>query len=284
MPGPKQKKDAVADDTRLTRDETRQAERRTAPRAAVVYEAIRLEAEDELSRPGSALFFSGLAAGLSMGFSMMVEGLLQSRLPDTAWRPLVSKFGYTIGFLIVVLARQQLFTENTLTPIIQLLRRPSLAVLLGVARLWCVVLTANLLGALIFAWVAGATDLFDVGTHRAFVELGRHTMANDFGTTLISGIFAGWLIALMVWLLPFADTARVSVIILITYVVGIGGFSHSIAGSIEALYLVTTGAATIGEFTTRFFLPTLLGNIVGGVALVAVINHAQVVAGGGIED
>src|SRR3954453_15635744 len=93
-----------------------EAHERASPGGEVVYKAIMREGEDELDRPSSALFWSGLAAGLSMGFSLIAEGLLRAHLPDAPWRPTVAKFGYSLGFLIVVLGRQQLFTENTLTP------------------------------------------------------------------------------------------------------------------------------------------------------------------------
>src|SRR3954462_5359193 len=113
-----------------------QAEERSAPGGAVVYKAILKEGDDELERPSSALFWSGLAAGLSMGFSMIAEGLLHAYLPDAPWRPLVAKFGYRVGFLIVILGRQQLFTENTLTPILPLLQRKAGATIANVSRLW----------------------------------------------------------------------------------------------------------------------------------------------------
>src|SRR5215207_8851999 len=103
--------------------EHREAEERSAPSGKVVYKAILKEGEGELARSSSALFWSGLAAGLSMGLSMIAEGLLHAHLPDAPWRPLVAKFGYSVGFLIVILGRQQLFTENTLTPVLPLLRR-----------------------------------------------------------------------------------------------------------------------------------------------------------------
>ena len=119
--------------------------------------------------------------------------------------------------------------------------------------------------------------------HAAFAALGTEAISAGFGTALVSGIFAGWLIALMVWLLPFAETGRVAVIIIITYVIGIGHFLHSIAGSIEVLYLVMSGGASLGDFLMKFFIPVLLGNVIGGVALVAAINYAQVAAGEGVE-
>ena len=107
----------------LTPEHEEQVEERVSPSAHVLHEAIRREAEDELARSPSSLWWSGLAAGLSMGFSVVTQGLLRSHLPDAPWRPLVTNFGYTIGFLIVVLGHQQLFTENTVTPIISVLAR-----------------------------------------------------------------------------------------------------------------------------------------------------------------
>jgi formate/nitrite transporter FocA (FNT family) len=92
-------------------------------------------------------------------------------------------------------------------------------------------------------------------------------------------IFAGWLIALMVWLLPGAESARVSIIIIITYLVGISGFNHIIAGSTTMFFLVVTKSISLGTYVTQFFFPTLLGNVIGGLALVAALGHAQVVGG-----
>jgi formate/nitrite transporter FocA (FNT family) len=211
-----------------------------------------------------------------MGFSFLMEALLAYYLPKAAWTPLVSKFGYCIGFIMVVLGRQQLFTENTLTPILQLLHRKSRKTLLHVVRLWTTVFCANMGGALVFALLLHALVYFngDLGTE--LTPIGLKVYATDFGATLVSALFAGWLIAMMVWLLPFAETGRVAIIIIITYVVGLGGFAHIIAGSVNAFYTLLAGAASFGDFFLRFLIPTLLGNIVGGVAFVAAINHAQV--------
>jgi formate/nitrite transporter FocA (FNT family) len=261
--------------------QAQEAEQRAAPGADVVYETILKEGEDELKRPSEALAWSGLAAGLSMGFSLVAEGLLRESLPDEPWRPLITKLGYSVGFLIVILGRQQLFTENTLTPMLPLLKRKDLATLLNVLRLWGVVLVANLLGALLFAWVISSTNAFDPGARRAFSEIGREALEKDFWTVLLQGIFAGWLIALVIWLLPFAETARVWVIIIITYLVGLGQFSHIVAGSVETLFLVTSAEISPLAYLGGYMLPTLIGNTLGGVSLVAALNHAQVVAGGG---
>ena len=204
-----------------TPHEEKLVKERKAIGSNVVYEAIRREGEDELSRPSSALAWSGFAAGLSMGFSFVAEGLLRTHLPEARWTPLITKFGYSVGFLIVVLGRQQLFTENTLTVILPLLVRKNMDTLLRVLRLWAVVLTANLAGTFLFALCLARIALFDVRTQQAFVQIGAEHFTSNLGLTALRAVFAGWLIALMVWLLPAAESAKVGVIIIITYLIGL---------------------------------------------------------------
>lgn len=262
----------------LNRRERQEAARRASLSVVVVHEAVREEGNRELQRPPMALAISGLAAGLSMGFSMLAEGLIHAYLPATVWRPLLENFGYSLGFLIVVLGRQQLFTENTLTVILPLLAHPQRAVLWKVLRLWTIVLIANLVGALIFAAIVAHSALFPAQIQRAFAEIARHSLRGGFGLTILRGIFAGWLIALMVWLLPASEGTRLHIIIILTYIVSLGGFAHIIAGSVDVLYLVNTGAVSWLTYLIGFMLPTLIGNIIGGVSLVAAINFAQVAA------
>ena len=165
-----------------------------------------------------------------------------------------------------------------------LLRRRDLPTLGNMLRLWAVVLGANLLGALIFAWVASRTEAFAPDVRHAFTAIGHDAVRHGFGTALLKGVFAGWLIATIVWLLPFAEAARVWVIILVTYVVGLAQLSHVVAGAVEAFALAWAGEKGWPAVIGGYLLPTLIGNIIGGVTLVAALNHAQVVAGGHGED
>lgn len=253
--------------------------RRAAVSALVVHEAIRLEGEEELGRPLEAVAFSGLAAGLSMGFSLVAEGLLNAYLPTRQWAPLVIKLGYPVGFLIVILGRQQLFTETTVTVVLPLLSRRSAAVFWRVLRFWAVVLVANLLGALLFAWILGATDAYGPVVKQQFAQLGYAAVSPDFWSTVVRAVFAGWIVATVVWLQPVAGSARVAVIAVLTYLVGLANLSHIVAGSVETLFLVTTGRLAWATWLGHFVAPTLLGNTLGGVAFVAALNHAQAVAG-----
>lgn len=262
-----------------TRAEEKKVEERLAIGPHIVYETIRREGEEEFKRSSAALGWSGLAAGLSMGFSLVAEALLAAHLPHASWTPLISKFGYSVGFLIVILGRQQLFTETTLTVILPLLSKQTLERILGVLRLWSVILAANLVGTFIFALCIGKIALFSPEFRQVFQQVSQEGAGSGFGIVLVRGIFAGWLIALTVWLLPSAESARVSIIIILTYLIGLGGFNHIIAGSTKQFYLVVTGVESWDAYFLHFFAPTLLGNIIGGVSLVAFLGHAQVVAG-----
>lgn len=262
----------------LSPDEIEEAEHRSSVTPHVVHEAVRREGEQELKRSTSALAWSGLAAGLSMGFSLIAEGILRYRLPDAPWRPIVTKFGYSAGFLLVILGRQQLFTENTLTPMLPLFHKKDRETARAVARLWGTVLIANLVGALIVAWTLANTGLFPPAIQMAFSGVAQESLVQTFGQVMLRGVFAGWLIAMLVWMLPFAETGRVFLIIAMTWLIGVGGFSHVVAGAVEVMFLASTGQAPWHSVLGGYILPALIGNILGGVALVAVVNHAQVVS------
>lgn len=265
----------------LTERQQQEAEDRTSVSAIVVHETVRSDGEEELNRPISALAWSGLAAGMSMGFSLVGQALIYAYLPDAPWRKLLVALGYPLGFLLVIIGRQQLFTENTLTAIIPLLTRRSLPSLLSVMRLWSIVLAANLVGAHLFAWVVGNTPMFQPKIQAAMLALANKAANVTFGQAVLRGIFAGWLIAMMVWMLAAVDADRVVIIAILTYTVGLAGLTHIVAGAVEVLFLVMVGVKSWGAVAWGYLLPTLIGNCIGGCSLTAAINHAQVVAGMG---
>lgn len=262
---------------RLRQTEKKEVRRMASPRAAVIHEAIRKEGEEQLGRPTSSLVWSALAAGLSMGFSMVGLAVMRAGMPDDAdWTKLVASFGYAFGFLIVILGRQQLFTENTLTVMLPLLHHRSGSALRAMLRLWGIVFAMNIVGTLIFALVAHGTAIFEPPLKAEFLELGRHVAGFGWWVTFGKAIVAGWLIALLVWLQPLSGSARPFVIILITYLIALLDLAHIIAGSVEVSYAAFAGAIGWGDYAWGFMAPTLLGNITGGVVLVALVHHAQI--------
>jgi formate/nitrite transporter FocA (FNT family) len=263
----------------LSEHEKQEAEDRTSVKATVVHETIRYDGEEELNRPWSALAWSALAAGFSMGLSLVAMALFRAHLPDAPWRPLIVRLGYPLGFLVVITGRQQLFTENTLTAIIPLLVRRNLVTLWSVGKLWTVVLVSNIVGAHLFAWIVATTQMFSPEVRHAMFELSKEAADVTFGVAILRGIFAGWLIAMVVWMLAAIDTGRFAIIIIITYVVGLAGLTHIIAGSVEVLFLVMVGYKSWISIFVGYMLPTLIGNCIGGVSLTAALNHAQAVSG-----
>ena len=258
----------------LDQKEQRQAAAGAPIGALVIHEIVRDQGEEELERSFNGLAWSGIAAGLSIGFSFVAQATLQAHLPDTAWRPLVAGFGYSIGFLIVILGRQQLFTETTLTAVIPALTRRTAETILLTLRVWIIVLIANLIATWIFAAIVAQPGIFPEATMQAMAELSALSVKGPFWHTLITGGFSGWLIGLMVWLLPAANRSRALIIILLTWVIAICQFPHIIAGSVEAAFDVVTGHASIGDYLFRFLIPVFLGNAAGGTILAALLNHA----------
>ncbi|WP_285961602.1 formate/nitrite transporter family protein [Pseudomonas tohonis] len=246
------------------------------PRAAVLHEIIRTQGDQELERNVAALWWSALAAGLTMGLSLMAMGLFNSRLPDGEASKVIASLGYCAGFLAVILARQQLFTENTLTAVLPVMSKPTLNNVGRLLRLWSVVLAGNLAGTLLVAWVMLRLPIFDAATDAAFLDIGRKVMENDVGQMFAKGIVSGWMIATMVWMIPSQESAKLWIIILITYLMALGDFTHIVVGSAEVSYLVFAGHLDWREFWLTFAGPTLAGNIVGGSLIFALISHAQV--------
>lgn len=258
----------------LSDREIEEADERSSTTAKVVHEAIRLEGTEELERPASSVWWSGVAAGLTMGCSMLGQGLLQTHLPDAPWRELVASFGYCLGFLFVTMGRQQLFTETTLTVMLPYLKRTH--GLKDIARYWAIVFAANILATLLFAAAASIPNLFPPEATDAFTKLGAEAAEPGFIGVLIKGIFAGWLIALMVWLMPAASSAKFLVIFAVTWLIAVAHFSHVIAGSVETGFAAMHGAIGWADYLFRFLIPAVIGNSIGGIVFVALLNHAQV--------
>lgn len=248
----------------------------SAPEPVMIHDIIREDGERELERSISALSWSGLGAGLSMGFSFLMMAVFRGALPEAPWRILITGFGYTTGFMIVVLGRQQLFTESTLTAVLPVLTQRSMGAFARMLRLWAVVLAANIVGTFIFAWVISVPELFHAEVEHALSDIALEAIQDPFWIMALKSVLAGWLIALMVWLLPSAGQSRLLLILIITYLVAIMHASHLIAGSVEVAYLVVTGQLGLGGYLGHFFVPTFIGNVVGGTSLVALLNHAPV--------
>lgn len=261
---------------RISDREAQDVEQRSSPRTPVIYEVVRRMGEEEMARPMVSLWWSGLAAGLSISFSLLAQAILQTHLEPSNWRHLVTSLGYAVGFLMVVLSRQQLFTENTITVVLPVMAEWSLQNLGRAARLWLIVLAANFAGTLFAAAFCTFTPVLSPEFKQAMLEISRHALEFGFVEAAFKAIASGFLIAAMVWLLPSAEGGQFGLIVTMTYVISAGGFLHIVAGSMEAFMLMWNGLAGAGEIIGRFIVPVLIGNIVGGTALFALLAYAQV--------
>ncbi len=241
-----------------------------------IHDNLLKEADAEMERPATDLAFSGLASGLGIGFSFLAVALLTSRMaPEN--HALAAAIGYPLGFIFVVMARHQLFTENTLEPVIPVLERRDGESLRKLSRLWGIVLPFNLIGTILFALVVARTRALDPALNGTLLNVARDATQGGAGMVFYKGIWAGWLVALMAWMIASTreTTAQIMLIWLATAPIAAFGFKHSIAGATEAFYRAWLGDATWGAMLASFELPALAGNIVGGVVLVALINHGQ---------
>lgn len=249
---------------------------RSTASARVIHEVVRRRGDQELERPTGSLIWSGLAGGVAINVSVLGEALLESKLPHAAWTPLVASIGYTLGFVIVVLGSLQLFTESTLSAVLPVATHPSPKNLGRLLRLWTLVFLANMAGTL---FIAGLNNYGVIGSPEqrdAMLVLSRRLLDHGWLETVKLAIPAGFLIAAVPWILPAARGQQFFVVFFLTYFIALGSFAHVVAGSGEAWLLAFAGETTFAHASVGLILPALIGNIVGGTGLFALLAHAQV--------
>lgn len=267
--------DQAADTDRPASDESKVADRE-ATSAKVVHEVIRREGDEELGRPVASLAWSGFGGGVAIFASVLGQGLLQGMLPDAPWTAAIASFGYSLGFIIVVMGRLQLFTESTLLGVIPVMTHFSVGNLGRLARLWGIVFVANIVGTMLVAGLIVAGAIGFPEQLAGMLSLSRHLLDHDALHTFTGAIPAGFLMAAIAWTLPAGRGQEFWIVLTLTYFIALGGFPHVVAGSGEAWLLMWAGEASPGWAVGGFLLPTLAGNIVGGTFIFALLAHAQV--------
>jgi formate-nitrite transporter family protein len=260
----------------ITAEEIKDVEELATPRTPVIYEVVRRLGEEEMERPLTSLWWSGVAAGLSISFSLLSQAILTAHLPEAPWQPLVVSFGYCIGFIMAVLSRQQLFTESTITAVLPVAAEVTWGNVGRMTRLWAIVLAANLAGTLFAALFCTFTPALSGDAYNGMLEISRDLLAYGWWEMVFRAIAAGFLMAAMVWLMPGAEGSQFHVITLMTWLIAVGGFTHIVAGSMESYLLVFSGEWVWWRMIIDFMVPVLIGNMIGGTALFALIAYAQV--------
>jgi len=236
-----------------------------------IFQRVAASAEEEFRLSTRLLFLGGLAAGLSIGLSFYARAAVMAQTESA----LIGNLLYPIGFLLIVIGRYQLFTENTLTPVTLVLTR--LASVPKLLKNWGIVLLANMLGATLLAFILANTPIFEESALAQAIAIGEHALETSPDALFFKGIMAGWLVASMVWLVHAArDTvSKIFLVFFIMYMVPTAGLYHCIIGMCEAMFMFFQGLTSLPEAIFGFFLPVLAGNTVGGVLLVAILNYGQ---------
>ena len=241
-----------------------------------IFEIIRRDGVEELERPNGSLFWSGVAAGLMISLSVLGEAIFRTYLPDAPWRYLLENLGYCLGFLVVILGRMQLFTENTITTVLPVMHQPSAAMLQRTVVLWALVLFANVIGAFVVASAFAYGSFIPEELRPAITQLSEHATGFDAAVAFQRAVPAGIIVAAIVWMLPQAEGFEFFVILVFTWLIAAGDFTHIVAGSVEMAYLMVQGQLPIGQALGDFFLPVLAGNVLGGTAIFALLAFGQV--------
>jgi formate/nitrite transporter FocA (FNT family) len=257
-------------------DEERSVTEATALSPKLIYEVIRREGEEELSRTKRSLIWSGIAAGIMISLSVLGEAIFRTYLPDTPYRFLIENLGYSLGFLAVIMGRMQLFTENTITTVLPVMRARTWHSFMCMLRLWGIVLSANVIGAfaaaILFIWTpALSPDIIP-----AILELSNHATYMGAYEGFWRAIPAGVIVALIVWMLPQADETAFFLILVFTWLIAAGDFAHIVAGSVEMAVMILDGQLGLGGAVFGFFIPVLAGNIVGGTIIFTLVAWGQV--------
>ena len=269
---------AIEDEASLVEEEAEEhaVEQASGLSSKLIYEVVRRNGDEELMRPKTSLVYSGMAAGVMIALSVLGEAIFRTYLPDAPWRHLLENLGYSLGFLVVILGGMQLFTENTITTVLPLMARPSWEVGVRVARLWGIVLAANVVGAFAAGLFFAYTPAIPSDLLPAIHELSEHAVGMGPWTSFMRAIPAGVLVASIVWMIPRSEDAAFFVILTFTWLIAAGDFTHIVAGSVEMAYLLVIGDLGIPQAVLGFFVPVLAGNVIGGSAIFAALAWGQV--------
>ena len=267
-------KDRVRDPVEQKTKKVEDASNKPKTAEKIFSEQIRMGL-DLHSRSSSGLFVSSLAAGLEIGFTLFLSGIIYTmfngEIPDVflQW---VLALTYPVGFILVIIGRSELFTEHTTLAVVPVLNR--YASMKSLARVWGLVYSGNLLGGLIIGMILTLLGTrMDIISREGFYHLAEKLIRHDWGIILASGALAGWLMGLLSWLVTSAQEtiSRIVIVFLITSLIGMGGLHHSIIGSIEVMAGVLVSDISVGQYV-HFLVWTTLGNIFGGAVFVSVLK------------
>jgi len=235
------------------------------------------EGLEQFKRSKYSLFLSAIAAGLILGFAAMSVAVVSVISNDfnPLTRRLMTAFVYPLGFLVCIMSKTQLFTEHTARAIYPFL--DGKVKFKDVFYVWAVVLAGNMLGTLISSYLISGADSV-INAKVGYLYIAEHLISYSNSEIFISAILAGWLMAQGGWLIACTSQAlaQITCIFVVTFLIGIGGLHHSIAGSAEIFTgLIFSDNPQFYE-SLRFLIFAVLGNLVGGSIFVAILNYGHI--------
>lgn len=239
-----------------------------------IYQRLLASASEEIDSSRRELFFSGLTAGFAIVLTLIGHAVGVAHFPNN---PFLSGLLYPIGFIYIIIGRYQLFTENTLPPVMLVLTR--LGSIPSLLRVWMWVLFANVTGAALGALILGHTAVLSPDAMQAGTALAAHGLEMDWWDVFFKAVFAGWLVAGVVWLgTASRDTAsRFLLVYLVFYVIAAAELFHVVTAAAEVVFYLAAdpSAPTLGTLFSELWLPILLGNTAGGVLVFTFVSYAQ---------
>lgn len=233
---------------------------------------------EQVIRPAWSLILSAISAGLILGFAAMSVSFIVTLMPETAsanFKRLGMGLVYPLGFIVCIMSRTELFTEHTALAVYPYLER--MCSLKKLIRLWMLVLVGNLIGTMISSFLLYLGEPI-IQAESGYTYVAQHLVHFTGGQIFVSAMLAGWLMALGSWIVMAVSTSSAQIlgIYIVTFLIGIGGLHHCIAGSAELFtaYLIN-GAVSVQEILHTLVF-AIIGNLVGGSFFVAILNYGHI--------
>ena len=239
-----------------------------------IFQRVVATADEEVGTSVRKLYLSGVAAGFAITLTFFVYATGKAAFPDDP-TGLLAPLLYPLGFVYIIMGRYQLYTENTLTPVTLVLTRVSTVP--SLLRVWITVLSGNLSGAAVGAFVLANSGVFSPAVAAAAVDIGTVGIETPWWDLVFKAVFAGWLVAGLMWLEHAVrdSISRVVLVYLVIFTIPATGLYHIVVSATDTFYLAFTGNGGLLVGLREFVLPVLLGNTIGGVVLVTLLNYGQ---------
>ena len=213
MPNKKSEADNRRKDVALSHTEEKDVRDNQGLNSVSLYAIVHREGLEELQRPMMSLWWSGVAAGICISLSILAEGILHHLFSRSPYQFVIENLGYTVGFVMVIVGRLQLFTENTLSVILPLLSKPSLNMGVCIARLWSIVFASNMVGTFLAAFFSYSLQAVPPELVEGMTAISKHYAELTPSDAFSYGITSGFIIAAIVWMKPSVKHSQILTII-----------------------------------------------------------------------